>query len=221
MSKTIAYLRVSTDDQSNGLEVQRQEIARWAAARGVVVAEWFTDRGVSGTAAIEKRPALLDALAALGRGDTLVIQKRDRLARDVLIATMVDRSVAKAKASLACAQGGDGSSPSDVLMRQILDAVSQFEVALIRARTKAACSVKRSQGRAHGVCPFGMRNDGGMLVEDAGEQLILVAIRRALSDGLSEREIVVDLAAAGHVARSGKPLAKTQVHRIAAAVRAA
>jgi hypothetical protein len=61
----VAYLRVSTDDQALGPEAQRAAIEAWAAARGVAVVAWFCDQGVSGAAAIDKRPALLDALAAL------------------------------------------------------------------------------------------------------------------------------------------------------------
>jgi len=212
-SKVIAYLRVSTQEQSNGLDVQRAEIERWAAALGVEVSVWFEDR-ISGTTSIDQRPALLLALAALKRGDVLVVQKRDRIARDTFVAIMVDRTVKSAKATLACAQGGDGDDPSAVLMRHMHDGFSAFEVAMIKARTKAALAVKKARGECVGTVPYGFRREGAVLVEDAAEQSVLECVRGFAAAGLSQRAIVAELAAAAHVARSGKAFQKTQVQRM-------
>jgi DNA invertase Pin-like site-specific DNA recombinase len=216
-SKVIAYLRVSTQEQSNGLDVQRAEIERWAAARGLAVSEgdWFTDV-ISGTTSIDKRPKLLKALATLKRGDVLVVQKRDRIARDAFVAIMVDRTVKSAKATLACAQGGDGDDPSAVLMRHMHDGFSAFEVAMIKARTKAALAVKKARGECVGTVPYGFRREGAVLVEDAAEQVVLECVRGFAAAGLSQRAIVAELEAAAHVARSGKAFQKTQVQRMLA-----
>src|SRR5678816_2395195 len=84
----VAYLRVSTEDQNLGPAAQRATITAWAARQGVQVAAWFTDQGVSGGKPVEDRPALLAALEALrvhGAG-LLVAGKRDRIARDVVVA---------------------------------------------------------------------------------------------------------------------------------------
>ena len=214
MSKTIAYTRTSTDDQANGLDVQRAEIAQWAAARGLVVETWFVDEGVSGTAPLDKRPALMAALGSLRRGDVLVIQKRDRLARDVTNAVLIEREVGRAKASLACAHGGDGKDPTSTLVRQVLDAVGQFEVEMIRARTKAALAAKSARGEALGEVPFGSRRDGIMLTADEVEAEVVHHVRALRSTGETLASIVSKLDALGCKSRAGKPLAITQVARI-------
>lgn len=213
--KVVAYLRVSTQEQTNGLDVQRAEIERWAAARGLTIAEgdWFEDR-ISGTTSIDKRPALLEALGVLSKGDVLVVQKRDRLARDTSVAVYIERAVKGAKATLACAQGGDGDDPGAALLRHMLDGVSAFEVAMIRARTKAALRAKKARGECVGTVPYGFRREGDVLVRDEGEQEVLACVRGLRAAGLSERAIVAELAQAGHVARSGRPFQKTQVHRM-------
>lgn len=54
--------------------------------------------GVSGAASVEERPGLVAALAALrvhGAG-VLVAAKRDRIARDTVVAAMVERAASKA-----------------------------------------------------------------------------------------------------------------------------
>ena len=85
---------------------------------------------------------------------------------------------------------------------------------MIRARTKAALASKKARGECVGTVPYGFRREGAMLVEDEAEQAVLACVRGFRAAGLSERAIVAELAAAGHLSRSGKPFAKTQVHRM-------
>lgn len=215
--KVVAYLRVSTDEQANGLDAQRSEVERWSRARGVTVAAWFVDRGVSGGASLEKRPALLEALGVLTKGDVLVVQKRDRLARDVGHAILVEGIVAKAKASLVSAHGegeGDAEDPMAFAFRRMADVFAQVERMQIKARTKAALASKKARGECVGTVPYGFRREGAMLVEDEAEQAVLACVKGFRDAGLSERAIVAELEAAGHLARSGKPFGKTQVHRM-------
>jgi DNA invertase Pin-like site-specific DNA recombinase len=67
----IAYVRVSTDQQADsglGLEAQQASIAASAVRLGLELSRTFVDAGTSGSLAIEDRPVLLDAVAALRRG---------------------------------------------------------------------------------------------------------------------------------------------------------
>ena len=218
MSNVIAYLRVSTDEQSNGLEVQRTEIARAAASRGLIVASWHVDAGVSGGIAIDKRPALMAALGALSKGDVLMVQKRDRLARDVGAAILIEGIVAKAKATIESAHGeGSGASDDDPMafaFRRMSDVFAQVERLQIKARTKAAMSRKKARGEVCGCVPYGFRRDGIQLVEDAAEQEVLACARGLRAAGLTQWQVVAELAASGHLARSGKPFGLSQVQRM-------
>jgi DNA invertase Pin-like site-specific DNA recombinase len=217
----IGYIRVSTDEQSLGPQAQADAIARWATAHGVRVAAVFSDVGVSGGAAIEKRPGLLAALAALreqGAG-LLVSAKRDRIARDHVIAAMVERAAARAGAAVTTADGAsDGAGPEGALMRGVFDVFAAYERGVIRARTRAALGVKRSRGERVGALPYGygLAADGVHLVEDEGEQTVIRAIRDLRASGLSLRAIVAECARLGLVSRVGRPLALTQIARLAA-----
>jgi len=81
--RVVAYLRVSTDRQDNGIEVQRAAICAEAERRGWEV-EWIIDQGETGKNA--NRPGLTEALAKLDRGeaDALIVSKLDRLSRSVV-----------------------------------------------------------------------------------------------------------------------------------------
>ncbi len=148
----VAYLRLSKEDAGYGIEAQRAAVEAWAAREGVCVALWCVDEGVPGGTPLERRPALQEAINAIGRGDVLVVARRDRIARDLAISIGVERTVAKCGASLVSADGsGNGDSPQDQLMRNILGSMAQFEKALISMRTKAALARAKAAGKRLGA----------------------------------------------------------------------
>lgn len=196
MRTAVAYIRVSTSEQHNGPEAQRAEIQRWAKREGVEVVAWFEDIGVSGGAELDKRPALLDALASLEGVGALVVAKRDRLARDVMVSAMVERLAGRKGVSIVSAAGeGTGDSPADLLMRRMVDAFAEYERQLIKARTRAALAVKRSKGERVGQVPFGFRlaPDGVALEADPKEQRVISLVTQLRADGLSIRAIAARL----------------------------
>lgn len=213
----VAYIRVSTDEQRLGPEAQRAAIEAWAARDGITVASWCTDQGVSGAAELADRPGLLAALDALSvvGGGVLVVAKRDRLARDVVVAATVERAAALCGARVVTADGtANGDTPADAFMRTMLDGAAAYERALIRARTKAALAAKSARGERAGTVPYGYRvgADGVALVENAAERAVLAEVRALRSTGLSMRRIASTLAERGIASsRTGKPYGKSQV----------
>lgn len=217
----VAYLRVSTEKQELGPDAQRAAIETWAAREGVSVVAWYVDQGVSGASPIAERPALLAALTALrGHGaGVLAVAKRDRIARDVVVAASVESAAASAGARLASADGmSDAAGPEGALMRGIVDVFASYERGLIRARTKAALAAKAAKGERVGKVPYGFRvaADGVRIEADEAEQGVLTAVRELRAAGLSQRAIVAALAARGLVSRAGRPFSQTQVARILA-----
>lgn len=207
-AKAVAYLRVSTEDQNLGPEAQRTAIAAWAARQGVQVAAWFTEQGVSGGKSVEDRPALLGALEALGShaAGLLVAAKRDRIARDVVVAATVERLVQAAGARVVTADGVSAEdTPEGALMRTLMDAFASYERALIRSRTRAALAVKRARGeRLGGDLPIGYRVEGSRLVSDGVEQALLCRIRDMRARGLSIARVAALLNAEGITIRGGR-----------------
>jgi DNA invertase Pin-like site-specific DNA recombinase len=216
MKTAVAYLRARTDEQHLGPEAQRAAIEMWAGREGVHVASWHVDHGVSGAAPIDARPGLLQAVAELRKGAAfLVVAKRDRLARDVVIAALIDRLVERYGGRLVSADGvGAGDGPESRFMRTIIDAASEYERALIRTRTKVALAAKRARGERVGTCAFGYREDAGRLLPDDAEQRIVERIRTLARLGMSTRAIVRKLASQGVVGRTGRVLGQTQIVRL-------
>lgn len=203
----VAYTRVSTDRQDLSPEAQRAAIQAWADSAGIVVVAWLEDLGVSGGAELEKRPGLLAALDAVrshGAG-VLAVARRDRLARDVLTDALVQRLCERLGAVVVSADGvANGDRPEDQLMRSIVAAMAAYERALISSRTRAALAVKKARGERVGGIPYGYRAEGGVLVEEPGEQATIARARKLRAEGLPLRAVGRALLQEGRTPRNGK-----------------
>lgn len=200
-STAVGYIRVSTEEQTLGPEAQRVALARWAEARKIQLVAVHEDRGVSGAAPLDRRPGLLAALASLESHSAafLVAAKRDRLARDVIIAAQLERLVERQGARLVSADGaGEGDSPEAVLMRRLVDAIASYERDLIRGRTRAALAIKRAKGlKFNSTAPYGSRIDGERIVPDAEEQKAIARMLQLRKAGASLRQVALALTAEG------------------------
>lgn len=214
----VAYVRVSTDTdrQALGAQAQRDAIERWAIDSGITIARWFVEE-VSGGAALDKRPLLLEAIATVATlgAASLVVQRLDRFSRDPLTAALAESELRKNGASLACADGhGGGDDPTSELIRGILLSVARFEKALIRSRIKAALAVKRSRGERIGAAPYGTKAEGKSLAVHSDETAIVERLRALRAAGLSLRAVIDRATAEGLRNRAGKPFTLAAVHKL-------
>jgi DNA invertase Pin-like site-specific DNA recombinase len=142
----IGYARCSTDKQD--IEAQRQALR----GLGVVGERIYLDRGLTGTH--RRRPGLDQALAAVRSGDTLVVPKLDRLARSVPDARDIGDSLVARGVKLSL--GGTSYDPSDPMGKMffnILATFAEFEVDLLRMRTREGMAVARAKGKLRGRQP--------------------------------------------------------------------
>jgi site-specific DNA recombinase len=209
MNATI-YLRVSTSEQSEsgaGLAAQEDACRQYAVAQELNIVAVLTD-AVSGAAGLEKRPALLQALAGLKRGDVLLVAKRDRLARDPIVSAMAEAAAARKGARIVSAsgEGTEGDSPTDILMRRLTDAFSEFERHIIKARTRAALQAKKRRGERTGQVPYGfnLAADGVTLEPVAAELAVVEKLRQMRAAGHTLRAIAAELTRQGITTREGK-----------------
>jgi DNA invertase Pin-like site-specific DNA recombinase len=184
--QAVAYVRVSTDEQAEsraGLEAQLHAVTQHCQKNGIQLVGTFTDAGVSGAAALDKRPGLLDAVNAVTRGGVLLVAKRDRLARDVVACAVVERMVAKrgGRVVSVAGEGTDNDDATSVLMRRIVDAFSEHERLVIAARTRAALQAKKRRGERAGRIPFGYQLADNGARSRAGNPVALAAVPAQLA----------------------------------------
>jgi DNA invertase Pin-like site-specific DNA recombinase len=133
----IGYARVSTADQNPQLQLD----ALTAAGAGRV----FVDQGVSGS--VTKRPELDRCLEHLRSGDTLVVWRLDRLARNLRnLLSLVEDLAGRGVALRSLTESIDTGSASGRLVLSVFGALGEFERALIVERTQAGLDAARARG---------------------------------------------------------------------------
>jgi DNA invertase Pin-like site-specific DNA recombinase len=142
----IGYARCSTDQQD--LAAQRQRLVELGVAPNRI----YLDHGLTGTT--RARPGLDQALAAVRAGDTLIVAKLDRLARSVPDARTIGDDLAARDIKLSL--GGHVYDPADPMGKMfftILAVFAEFEVDLLRMRTREGMAVAKAKGRLRGRQP--------------------------------------------------------------------
>lgn len=140
MPDLIGYARVSTADQN--LDKQIDALDATGCAR--VFSEHAS--GVK-----SDRPQLAAALDYMREGDILVVERLDRLGRNVsgvldLVTRLQDRGVQ----FRSLAEGFDPSTPLGRAMLTVASAFAEMEHALMLERTHAGLAAARARGRVGG-----------------------------------------------------------------------
>ncbi|MBD9411565.1 recombinase family protein [Stutzerimonas stutzeri] len=145
MTATIAYVRVSTDDQTT-------EAQRYAISQRFNVSEWFSDEATSGAIKALQREGFKALHAYARKGDTVVVAAIDRLGRDTIdVLETVEALKAKGVTVVSMREGFDLSSPVGKAMLTMLAAVAELERANIKARQMAGIERARAQGKKLGA----------------------------------------------------------------------
>jgi len=162
----IGYARISTEDQTPLPQVQELKSAGCT--------EIHEEQASGGNRA---RPVLARVIDRIGKGDTLVVVRIDRLARSLShLLEVIERLEAKGAHFRSLQDPIDTASPQGKFTLQVLGAAAEFKRALIRERTKAGLASARSQGRVGG--------NPGLRARDPAA---LRKVRLARLDGYIER----------------------------------
>src|SRR5215471_6682197 len=161
MRRAFGYLRVSGKGQldGDGFTRQREAIERYAAANGITITQWFEERGVCGATELDNRPALQELVAALHSNGTrlVLIEKLDRLARDLMVQETIIRDFRKDGFEIISTMEPDlcSDDPSRKFVRQVFGALAEYDRVMIVAKLRAARQrIRAKNGRCEGRKPY-------------------------------------------------------------------
>lgn len=167
-----AYLRVSGKGQVDGDGFTRQTLAirKYAAEHGYEITKEFRDEGVSGTKDLEDRPALTDLVATIvsNGAKTVIIEKLDRLARDLMVQETIIGDLKRRGIQIVSVAEPDllSDDPTRKLLRQMMGAIAEYEKTIIVARLRGARKRMKARGeRCEGQKPYGFRPGEAETVE--------------------------------------------------------
>jgi putative DNA-invertase from lambdoid prophage Rac len=150
MSRTFAYARVSTVEQTVDNQIREIDAAGFGIEPHRIIAET-----VSGSVAMAQREGFTRLLDKMEKGDVLVVTKLDRLGRDAIDVSTTVAKLEKMGIRVHClALGGvDLTSSAGKMTMNVINAVAQFERDLLIERTQAGLSRAKARGKSLGRPP--------------------------------------------------------------------
>jgi DNA invertase Pin-like site-specific DNA recombinase len=210
--KAHAYLRVSGKGQieGDGFPRQLKAIREYAAAHDVQIVRVFREEGVSGTTDSVCRPAWSELMTVLHSNGvrTIVIERLDRLARDLMVQETIIADLQKNGFDLISVAEPDlmATDPTRILVRQMMGEVAQYEKSQIVLKLRGARLRKRAkEGRCEGRKPYGFYD---------GEAEVVERLQALRATGMGFDRIAAQLNAEGLKTRTGRPWHGLVVNRI-------
>ena len=232
-----SYVRVSGLSQTDkdGPLRQRDSIQTFCNKHQLRLNAEFFEEGVSGEVDAMDRPKFADMLAKiaifrrtaestpgtvvreiLGHPfdiGAIVVERMDRLARDLMVSEFLLRECRKVGVKVFCADQGElidmasnEGDPTRKMLRQILGAIAEWDKSVTVRKLRAARLRLRNNGvRCDGKKPYGFY---------PGEKETYAKIRDLKSSGLSFSEIAKYLNAGGLKTRHGKIWTKQIVNKM-------
>jgi len=188
VTKAIAYVRVSTEEQANegeSLRAQKERLQAYCLAKDWQLVDVVEDAGKSGKDL--KRPGILSILRdcqnKVKTFDTILITRLDRLTRSVRDLAELSDYFKERQINLASiSENVDTGTPTGELFYNIIASLSQWERKKIGERTREVLAYKKSNGERTGTIPYGFQMSGRSRLEAMpAEQAILERIRELKS----------------------------------------
>ncbi|OSP53703.1 recombinase family protein [Pseudoruegeria sp. SK021] len=143
MSRTFAYARVSTFDQS-----PENQIGEIRAAGFDIEPHRIITETISGSMAITQRTGFSRLFEKMEKGDILIVTKLDRLGRDAIDVSTTVAKLEEVGIRVHClALGGvDLTSSAGKMTMNVINAVAQFERDLLIERTQSGLARAKANG---------------------------------------------------------------------------
>lgn len=181
MEKAIGYIRVSTSDQENSLEVQESQIRNYAQFKGLEIVEIFVDENISGGTEFNKRPAGKRLNESLSTIKNVIAIKPDRLFRNLKDALITTDEWNSEDIALHIVDLGGASLSTQTalgrLMFSMIISYAEFEKNIVGERTKAVLTHKKKSKKVYCGKVLGFDNVDGELVPNEAEQEIVTLIK--------------------------------------------
>ena len=210
--RAAGYVRVSDESQveTNSLEAQRREIARYCERHRYELSRLYSDAGVSAhTEQIERRPQLLALLddAARGHFDVVVVHTLDRWSRNVGVQRQALQRLGNAHVGFASVtESIDFTTLAGRLMLTMIGGVSEFFSDQLGVHVSKSKKVRAENGYPVGPVPFGylIDADSGIATEVPDEAAAVRGMFERKAAGDTNGQIGNWLNATGFRTRTGR-----------------
>jgi site-specific DNA recombinase len=163
LGKTVIYARSSTKLQEDSVDTQQQSIYEYAMIKGLLIDDTYVDPHVSARKkSVHERPELKRLIKDIKKGEisTLIVYKRDRLARKVDEHIMLYHLFKKHKVKLHFVASNEHEMKFDVLgevFELMIGVMNQREGEQINSRISDTQRNNFLQGKKFSFLPYGYK----------------------------------------------------------------
>jgi DNA invertase Pin-like site-specific DNA recombinase len=222
MTKTaVAYYRTSSATNvgadKDSLKRQKEAVLEYATAHNIQIVKEFYDASVSGADPVHQREGFAELLTYVaGNGArTILVENASRFARDLTVQLTGHSMLKQLGYELVPADAPDyflDETPTAVMVRQILGAVSEFEKAQLVSKLKVARERKKAET---GKC------EGRKSYQELNPHLVKEARRLRRASPLSGKRrsydrVSKELFSLGFMTAKGNQFSASQVKRLVA-----
>jgi len=214
MAKTIAYLRVSTDQQD--LNNQKVEIESYAKRRTLKIDEWLEVEISSRKNMRDRR--ITELIQGLKKGDKLIVSELSKLARSMRETHNIVHDIAKRKAELhVIKQNLITKGTNDLSTKIYINSfamAAEIERDLISQRTKNGLARVKAEGRKLGNPNLKADNRKRIEKANAFAENLRGTITSFIKDGYTQRQMVDELNQIGVKTPRGNEFQLTTLQRV-------
>lgn len=150
MKTAAIYTRVSSDQQKEDktIDSQVETLLAFASEKGIVIAQEniFKDEGYSGTVLVRPGLEKIRDLCAEGRIQTVLIYSPDRLSRNYAYQIVLLDEFASYGTEVLFMNSPKAQTPEEALLLQFQGMISEYEIALIKERSRRGKRFKAKAG---------------------------------------------------------------------------
>lgn len=191
-NNVIGYLRVSGKSQveGGGPERQKDTINLFCSGHNLTVVDFAFEAAVSGTVEAMDRPVFADVIERIvvsnGSISGIVVERADRLARDLMVSELLLKECRERGIKVFSADrelvdlASDQSDPTQVLIRQIMAALAQWEKSQLVLKLRKSRERIRASGRKCEGAP--------RLNESARGKVVIATIKSLLTADLDDKK---------------------------------
>ena len=221
MKSAAAYIRVSTDDQTEySPDAQLRALKNWALNNGYHIDQEhvYIDEGISGRKA-ERRPAFMAMIGAAKLSpapfEVILVHKFDRFARSredsVVYKSLLKKECGVRVISITESIEDDKFS---IILEAMLEAMAEYYSINLSEEVKKGMTEKARRGERQSSAPFGYRSVNGSLVPEPSEAEAVRELFVRFANGASYFELARWLNASGFVTRRGNRFLNRSVRYI-------
>ncbi len=215
MKKTVAYMRVSTEAQTegNGIDQQRMSIAAYVLQRSIKIDEWVEEAETGTTEDREQIQALLTR-ARKGEIGMLILDRVDRLGRLAHVTLKLRDDFEAAGVDLVFAQQHFDKTHAGEFVFTLFSGLAEYNRKEILLRMKQAriAAVRKNGTWYGGPIPYGYRKLGnGRLAEDPRSADMVRMVFDLRAKGHTLASITLSLKLGGYVTKTGKRFHEKQI----------